>query len=199
MVYWTRDCLPRVALLTWSQPNPPAWVFLSFCGRTKLTKFYSIRALWFKHSTKIGLICACFSGTRHRLDLFTYSLATDRIYRGMSTQASAHWDRCHWVSYLLFNIFPINPGVSCALGVTQCILWGLTIHHSWRKKVPLSFLVMIDGSWVFGMVLGILMTTCFLFGYHFTNMFFCSGNRWMYSQCICPETGPSVQPIFVRA
>ncbi|KAF9467652.1 hypothetical protein BDZ94DRAFT_1248648 [Collybia nuda] len=49
--------------------------------------------------------------------------------------------------------------ISVTLGVTQMILWGLTIQHSWRKKVALTSLVMRDGSWVFAVVSIILVGT----------------------------------------
>jgi hypothetical protein len=42
---------------------------------------------------------------------------------------------------------------SGAVGVTHGILWSLTIHNSWRKKAPITSLVMRDGSWVFAVLL----------------------------------------------
>ncbi|KAF9467655.1 hypothetical protein BDZ94DRAFT_1248671 [Collybia nuda] len=42
--------------------------------------------------------------------------------------------------------------VGCAVGITQCILWTLTVRSSWKQRAPLSSLMIRDGSWVFGLV-----------------------------------------------
>ncbi|KAF9466731.1 hypothetical protein BDZ94DRAFT_1319247 [Collybia nuda] len=95
---------------------------LSYSDHRLRTSLYTIVAV--EHATVVA--CSIAAGTTNRVELVGACLPKKALVE------------------IAF--------IASAVCATQGVIWALTIQHSWKKKVPLTSLVMRDGSWVFGIV-----------------------------------------------